>query len=343
MLQINEPYPPLISEHTDVSIADDIQHLPLLIRLTSLPLQLSGPQFFLQVWTSCQVWIERQLLRYGAVLFRGFSIAQQNAFQSVIAGMRETVFPYIAGNSPRTKLAAGIYSSTEYPAEYFISLHNELSYMSHWPKRIFFCCLIEPEAGGQTPLIDSRTLLRSLPKDLVHEFKRKQIKYIRNLHGGAGIGKSWQQTFETNNRAELESHAIASEANTRWNPDGSVTLISIRNATETHPITGEEVWFNQADQFHPSTLPPAIYKSLIALYKSDDQLPQNAEFGDGTTIPSAYLQTIRDITQQLLSLVAWRQGDLLILDNMLVAHGRMAFRGPRKLLVSMSDGPCLKI
>jgi alpha-ketoglutarate-dependent taurine dioxygenase len=34
---------------------------------------------------------------------------------------------------------------------------------------------------------------------------------------------------------------------------------------------------------------------------------------------------------------AWQRGDLLMLDNMAVAHGRRPYRGERQVLVAMAD------
>src|SRR3712207_7852091 len=36
----------------------------------------------------------------------------------------------------------------------------------------------------------------------------------------------------------------------RWDDDGGLRTSQVRTATHTHPLTGEEVWFNQADAFH---------------------------------------------------------------------------------------------
>jgi hypothetical protein len=292
---------------------------------------------FLNTWLTERDRLDDAMHRHGAVLFRGFNISTVGTFQGVAANLKSGLLEYVDGNSPRKKVGGGVYTSTEYPPEYFISLHNELSYSATWPRRLFFCCVIEPQERGETPLVDSRVLLRVLPKEISKTFRAKRVKYIRNLHGGRGFGPSWQTVFQTEDRVEAEAFATKSGMDAEWLPDGVLRLTSVRPAIAEHPLTGEEVWFNQADQFHPSTHPPSIYKSMLALYKGrEDLLPQNAQFGDGTAIPVEWLDTIRETTRQNIQTFPWRQGDLLMVDNMLAAHGRMPFKGPRKILVAMT-------
>src|ERR1043166_6552568 len=138
--------------------------------------------------------VEERLLVHGAVLFRGFGIGSQEALQCAVAALGGTALSYVDGNSPREKLGGGVYTSTEYPAEFFISLHNELSYSPRWPSRLFFCCVIEPAEGGETPLADSRAILRELPPEVREEFVRRGIRYIRNLHAAPGLRPSRPKT-----------------------------------------------------------------------------------------------------------------------------------------------------
>jgi alpha-ketoglutarate-dependent taurine dioxygenase len=337
-MQIRENASFSVSDWVESSVVDQQQGLPLLVqRKQDNPGVPAGSDGLLRLWVEQREWLDAQLYQYGAILFRGFEVSEQSIFQNVVAQLKEELLDYVDGNSPRTKVGGGVYTSTEYPPEYFISMHNELSYSAQWPARLFFCCVVEPEEGGQTPLVDSRSLLKNLPEALVEEFRSKKIRYIRNLHGGRGFGPSWQKTFQTSERAEIERYAESSGMDLHWNMDGSVSMANVRSATATHPLTRQEVWFNQADQFHPSTHPPAIYDSMLALYKGrEDKLPQNATFGDGTPIPIEYLNTIRQTTRNQLALFPWQRGDLLMVDNMLAAHGRMPFKGQRRILVSMT-------
>lgn len=318
----------------NISVVDQWHGFPLLVEP-----RRSGERArtFEELWDDHRADLDADLCRYGAVLFRGFGVSERQAFESFIDRLEDRKLDYIDGNSPRTKLGRHVYTSTEYPPEFFISLHNELSYAARWPARLFFCCVEAASEGGETPLVDGRVLLRELPARLVEEFRRRGVKYIRHLHGGRGFGPSWQKTFETTDPADVEDYARRSGVQAQWINDGSVRLTCVRPATAVHHATGEEVWFNQADQFHPTTHPEPVYTSMMALYRGrEEQLPQNATFGDGTPIPPEYLDTIREQTRLLPVLFRWQPGDLLMVDNVLTAHGRMPFKGRRRILVAMT-------
>jgi alpha-ketoglutarate-dependent taurine dioxygenase len=298
----------------------------------------SGSADALTGWyTGNRAEVETQMLRHGALLFRGFEIDSQEKLLRAVRGFGGEMLDYVDGNSPRKKLGSGVYTSTEYPPEFFISLHNELSYSNRWPSRLFFCCVTPAEDGGETPLADSRRILQRLPAGVREAFRTRGVKYIRNLHGGLGFGPSWQATFETESRADVEEFCRATGTDASWNEDGSLTVTQIQPATRIHPVSGEEVWFNQADQFHPSTHPKAIYDSILALYGGREELmPQTAMFGDGGPIDVAMLDAVRQTVRDETRLFRWERGDLLMIDNMLVCHGRRPFTGARKILVAMT-------
>jgi alpha-ketoglutarate-dependent taurine dioxygenase len=319
----------------DIAQLESVQPLPLIVS-AGVP-SAASPEALLERYAAERESMEARLLQHGALLFRGFGIDTQEILSRVVRTLGGEALGYADGNSPRRKLGSGVYTSTEYPPEFFISLHNELSYSSRWPSRVFFCCAIAPQEGGETPLADSRRILQRLPAEVRDVFVTREVKYIRNLHGGSGFGPSWQATFETENREEVSEFCRTAGTEARWNDDGSLTITQVRPATRIHPKTGEEVWFNQADQFHPSTHPAAIYESLLALYGGREELmPQTATFGDGSPIEVAKLDEVRNTVREEMRLFSWQRGDLLMVDNMLVCHGRRSFSGPRKILVSMT-------
>ncbi|HEY0027878.1 MAG TPA: TauD/TfdA family dioxygenase [Allosphingosinicella sp.] len=283
--------------------------------------------------------LDATLLRSGALLFRGWgadSLEDFNAFVTAFSGSEER-FGYAGGASPRKGLGGkGLYSSTEYPPSMWLSLHNELSYAGVQPRRLFFFCLVAPESGGETTLADSRRILSALDPALVSEFRGRGLRYIRNLSPLAGSGYGWPDAFETDDPAEAEARARAIGADIEWRPYGILRVSQARPATAFHPETGEEVWFNQADGFHPTALGASAYAEQLALCGSEEDFRLNVTFADGAAIPPAALAHIREtLTAQTLR-HRWQRGDILALDNHLAAHGRAPFEGQRKIALAMT-------
>jgi alpha-ketoglutarate-dependent taurine dioxygenase len=299
-----------------------------------------GADDLIAMWKSESDAVDEALLKHGAVLFKNFGIDTIQKFQTCMDAICVDLGNYVDGNSPRTKLAGGVYTSTEYPPEVPISLHNELSYSDKWPARLYFCCVIPAATGGSTTIADSRLILQKIPLSILELYQRKGVMYVRNLQveGAHGFGKTWQQTFETTNKADVERHCAERNIKYEWNSDGSLRLIQIRPSTAVHPKTGDRVWFNQADQFHPSTNPPDVYEALQELYGDEPMnMPQYSCFGDGTPFPDDVLAEVRSTMDQLTVAFPWKRGDLMVVDNMLTAHGRSPFTGERKVLVSISS------
>jgi alpha-ketoglutarate-dependent taurine dioxygenase len=286
---------------------------------------------------------ETELLKCGALLFRGFqvkAVAEFEQFVRLFSGGAE-FFSYAGGVSPRRALGetaggGGAYTSTEYPAHLTLPLHNELSYADVYPRRLYFFCLVEPENGGATTLGDSRRILKNLDKEIVETFRRKKICYIRNLHPHKGTGYSWPEAFETDDPRAAEECCRKIGARFEWRPNGVLRLSQIRPATAAHPQTGEEVWFNQADGFHPSNLDRETYAELLSFFGTEDEFRLNATFGDGSPIDLAMLGRIREVISRETIPHRWRQGDILAVDNLLAAHGRAPFAGARKIALAMT-------
>jgi alpha-ketoglutarate-dependent taurine dioxygenase len=278
--------------------------------------------------------VERALSQVGAVLLRGFAIPSAEVFQCFAAQETSTLMTYRGGNSPRQRILDRVYTSTAYPADATISLHNEMSYAARWPERLYFYCQEAPREGGETPVADSRRVLQAIPPSVRERFTRHGVRYVQNLHGGRGFGRSWQETFETDRREVVERHCSEENVALRWTEAGGLHLEQRRGAVAIHPKTLEAVWFNQAEQWHPSSLDPETREMLEESFAPED-LPLNALYGNGQPIPDADMDAVRDALRREERVFAWRTSDLLLVDNLLVAHGRRPFRGPRTILVAM--------
>ncbi len=181
--------------------------------------------------------------------------------------------------------------------------------------------------------MDCRRVLEALDPEIRDRFEREGVRYVKTMHGGGGFGKSWQGHFETEDRDEVERYLREAGVEFEWRPDGGLRTAQVRPAVVEHPDTGERLWFNQADLWHYTDL-GARGRTLMRTL-GEDGLPTNAYYGDGEPIPPDVLDAVRRTRWERSVSFSWEPGDFLIVDNFLLAHGRRAFGGDRRILVAM--------
>jgi alpha-ketoglutarate-dependent taurine dioxygenase len=280
--------------------------------------------------------VYRLLHVHGALLFRGFGVASVEEFQDIAGIFCSEFGGYVGGNSPRTRVASHVFTSTEYPKDERISMHNEASYLKHMPGKILFFCLNPATIGGQTPLADCRRVLSRIDPQVRGRFDRNGVRYVNNLHGGTGLGKSWMETYCTKDRKEVERCLEADGQAFEWKPNGTLRISMHAPATLRHHITQEEVWINQAEQWHSSSLESDLLEDLLSIL-SEDELPHNAFLGDGSPLSISDLENIRVAMAAEERTFEWRAGDVLLCDNLLVMHGRQAYSGDRKVFATIGS------
>lgn len=269
----------------------------------------------------------------GGVLLRNFKVPTPLDFKRFAASFGMPLGTYEFGSTPRSKVFAGVYSSTEYPAHQSIPLHNEQSYTRQWPSRIWFHCMTPSQTGGETPIADSRQVYQAIDPAIREEFIAKGLLYVRNY--SSALDLPWQQVFNTDDRVKVEQYCQSQGIDWNWSDDGELSTRQRCQAAIRHPASQEWVWFNQAHLFHISAMEQNLRQALIDAV-GEAQLPRNVYFGDGTPIPDATLDAIRAVYAQTCVAFPWQAGDVLMLDNLLVAHGRNPFSGDRKVIVAMA-------
>jgi alpha-ketoglutarate-dependent taurine dioxygenase len=278
--------------------------------------------------------IEEQLLKHGAILFRNFGVTSVTRFEQFTRTISPELMQYGERSSPRHKVSGSIYTSTDHPADQPIVLHNEQSYTLSWMMKLWFFCLQPAQTGGGTPIADSRRIFRRLSPELVEKFEEKQVMYLRNY--GAGLGLPWQEVFQTSEKSEVEAYCRQAGIGYEWLDDERLRTRQIRPAIRRHPKTDEKVWFNHALFFHVSSLEAATRDSLLSGLKEED-LPFNTYYGDGSPFEVAALGDIREAYRRETVSFPWQAGDILMVDNMLVAHGREPYTGQRQVVVAMAE------
>src|SRR5262245_48315704 len=134
---------------------DSVSRLPLIIE--------PATNVNLTSWSNNNLdLIEADLAKHGAILFRGFDINSAEKLEEFIVTVSGAALKYNERSSPRSQVSNSIYTSTDYPANASIFPHNEQSYNLIFIQKIFFCCTLCAEQGGETPVVDCRNVFKRI-------------------------------------------------------------------------------------------------------------------------------------------------------------------------------------
>ncbi len=278
--------------------------------------------------------IDAGLKDVGTILFRGFTIQSPDDFDHFISAISDDRMDYVYGSTPRTAVGNRIFTATEYPSNQEIPLHSEVAYHTEWPARIALSCIVPAETGGATPVADLRCVTASLGTELVEQFKQRKVRYVRNYHPHVDV--PWQQVFRTESKKEVARFCRENGIEHDWLDDDVLRTSQVCQGTLDHPDTGETFMFNQAHLFHISSIEANKVEAMKEMF-GYDRLPRNAFFGDGEEIPVEVIETISAAYEAAAIDLCWQQGDVALLDNFRMAHGRRTFTGERKVLAALME------
>jgi TfdA family taurine catabolism dioxygenase TauD len=277
--------------------------------------------------------IQERLVTHGALLFRGFAVNVVDDFDAFLAAVSPQRMDYLYGSTPRTALGGRIFTATEYPENLEIPLHNENSYQKSWPLKIALCCLVPATEEGETPIADMRKVNAALRPDLMDKFEQERVRYVR--HYRPFIDVPWQKVFQTEDRAAVAGFCKENDIEFEWLDDETLRTSQTCQGVARHPITNERMFFNQAHLFHLSSLGVNAAKAFSELYGS--RVPRQTFYGDGSQISAEDLQEVRSAFNGAKIIFPWARGDVLLIDNMQVAHGRRPYKGPRKVVAALME------
>jgi alpha-ketoglutarate-dependent taurine dioxygenase len=290
---------------------------------------------------------EQRLLQVGALLFRGFNgIKDAATFQTFASVFGSDFMTYVGGVSPRRKVQDQVFNSTDVPRWVPIELHQEMSYRRQFPDKLAFFCVTPPHTGGETPIADMRRVYQALPPELIDRFTQKGLRLRRRFplkSGKIKLSNSWQVTFQTDS-LEVVKQIVENQGGILIQTQSYLDIENeITPAWITHPITEEAIWFNQAHMLHKSI--PYYWANgsrdwrhwaMALLTPIGSWIAFNHYvYGDGSEIAVADLNIIRRIVHEHQILWPWQQGDILLLENRIMAHGRKPFTGKRSILAAL--------
>ncbi|WP_432201310.1 TauD/TfdA family dioxygenase [Erythrobacter sp. W53] len=268
----------------------------------------------------------------GAVLMRGFDVPDAHVFDAVVEAYGEPGFTYeeSLSNAVRVNVTPRVFTANEAPPTTEIYLHHEMAQTPLYPSKLFFYCEIAAEEGGATPLCRSDLLFARLAEQdpgLAEAFESRGVRYTNTMPGaddaGSGQGRSWRSTLGVDTREAAEGRLAELEYTWEWQSDESLrvttaTLPAVRDLGD-----GRKSFFNQ----------------LIAAFRgwsdSRNDPAKAITFGDGEQITSEDMAPIIALADELTYDHTWQAGDVVLVDNFAVMHGRRPFAGKRRVLASL--------
>jgi len=276
--------------------------------------------------------LDQKARQHGTVLFRDFPVHTDQDFDAFIRAFDYENFRYeeSLSNAVRVNRTERVFTANEAPPDITICLHHEMAQTPVYPSRLFFFCEQAADRGGATPLCRSDVLFERIAEefpDFARDCETKGLKYSNVMPPendfASGMGRSWQSTFRAETQEAAQQRMSELGYAWEWLTDGCLraTTPVLPAVKEIEP--GRKVFFNQ----------------LIAAFhgwKDSRNDPTKAiTFGDGTPLNPETVDRVAGIAEELTFDVPWQNGDVALVDNLVVMHGRRTFEGTRKVLASL--------
>lgn len=272
------------------------------------------------------------LARHGSILFRDFPVRTDLEFDEFIGSFALKGFTYAESlsNAVRRNRTPRVFTANEAPPSVEIYLHHEMAQTPVYPSRLFFFCEQAAESGGATPLCRSDVLLKKLGNqlpDFVAACKAKGVRYSNTMPEqedlASGQGRSWHSTLNAETKEAAEARLKALGYEWLWLEEDSLRVTTPVLPAIRELDDGRQVFFNQ----------------LIAAFRGwqdrRNQAQKSISFGDGSTIPIEAMKRVIAIGEELTFDLQWQTGDIALVDNFLVMHGRRPYAGERRVLASL--------
>ncbi|MFT5210843.1 MAG: alpha-ketoglutarate-dependent taurine dioxygenase [Flavobacterium sp.] len=287
----------------------------------------------------CIKWVEQnrrllvqKLATHGAILFRDFPLIDDNDFDAFLSAFNLPNFTYAdsLSNAVRHNRTSKVFTANEAPPSVSIYLHHEMAQTPIYPAKLFFFCELAAEQGGATPLCRSDLLLEKLEQrlpDFIENCEKLGVRYSNIMplkdDPKSGQGRSWSSTLSVDNKVDAEAKLQSLSYEWQWQKNETLKVTTpVLPAIKTLK-NGRRVFFNQ----------------LIAAFRgwkdSRNKSTRSICFGDGSEICQQDMAVAIDLGDELSYDMQWHTGDIVLLDNHLVMHGRRPFTGERRVLAAL--------
>ncbi|KAI3671605.1 hypothetical protein L1987_87344 [Smallanthus sonchifolius] len=277
-------------------------------------------------------WLESLLLKSGAILFRGFPVTSPSDFNAVIEAFGFPELLYVGGIAPRTQVVGRVYTANESPLDKEIPFHHEMAYVPNYPTKLFFFCEEEPGIGGETPIVLSHIIYEKMKErhpDFVAKLEEHGLRYIQivgdNDDPSFYTKSSWKSLYKTDDKNIAEERAAKVGVKLEWMGNTAKNITNPLPAIKFDKESRRKTWFNTLAGSYNG---PATEKT--------DTRNASAEVGNGDPVDDDAMKDLLKILEEECVAIPWKKGDVLLVNNLTVLHGRRPLiKPPRRILASL--------
>ena len=242
---------------------------------------------------------------YGVLLFRGFenSVATFTQFTNTLS---KDFRDYTGGVFNRRVINgnATILSVNDFNDE--IKLHGEMYYQQDIPLMLWFFCAHPASQDGETIICDGRQFFNELSSPLKELFSHKKLKYCGHLDK-----EVWQKRYKTTDLKVVEQTCRSNNLLWQINEDESIDVQYVCPA------------------IHPSRC--GKYSTFISsLLPAKHRYQNTVFFDDDSEITDDIVSELNEVAERITTEISWKTGDILMVDNTRIMHGRRAFSDPQR-------------
>ena len=197
------------------------------------------------------------------------------------------------------------------------NFHPELSREPWKPDAAFFACFSAPSRGGATTICDGVALVDALPAEVRRGLEGRRLLYIKPTW--PGLLDFWLGTPDPSD-ARLAAPPPECPYFFR-RIDGHVFRVFSRPALH-----------------RPMFADAPAFGNFLLFARFNNGRSDFPVLDDGHPVPEAWLQAIRAAAEQVGVAVAWRPGDVLMLDNTRFMHGRTPILDPGERMIATFFG-----
>ena len=253
--------------------------------------------------------IDSRFRSSGVVLLRGFDVDLQR-FRALTESLTGSFISYDGGAAARNYVGGDptMMTVSEPTHSYPVPLHGEMYYVERKPLVLWFYCVKPVAEGGQTTVGDGTWILERLRPETRRLFEENRIKYVMIFAEGR-----WQKIFHTEDMEEVRRHCERNRYSMRLDEkDGSIVAEYVSDAIWKTRFGEERSFINNV--------------FAITRWEWAGVPFRKVRMEDGSRIPEKVVEELWNVEAEATRDVAWKPGDIVMVDNSRFLHGRREFK-----------------